>query len=189
MCGSRMTLPRKKFIRFEGALPDKLYRYRTVSADTIDDRLIDFEILEEGIYLAGLHELNDPDEGRFHLSWGREYAEILAYWRRAITSSQSDYSPAQVAAEAKRNTDEVIVSGYLLPERVATYTRSTLEHVIRIACFTTLPTNFSMWANYAKYRNSEGIVAADTLEGETIVITVYEPDPALWEPGFEREKP
>jgi len=33
------------------------------------------------------------------------------------------------------------------------------------------------------------VVAADTPEGETIVITVYEPDPALWEPGFERKKP
>jgi len=33
------------------------------------------------------------------------------------------------------------------------------------------------------------IVAADTPESKTIVITVYEPDPALWEPGFERKKP
>ncbi len=33
------------------------------------------------------------------------------------------------------------------------------------------------------------VVAADTPEGETIVITVYEPDPALWESGFERKKP
>lgn len=33
------------------------------------------------------------------------------------------------------------------------------------------------------------VVAADTEDGETIIITVYEPDPALWEPGFERKKP
>ena len=33
------------------------------------------------------------------------------------------------------------------------------------------------------------IVAADTPESETIVITVYEPDPILWELGFERKKP
>lgn len=33
------------------------------------------------------------------------------------------------------------------------------------------------------------VVAADTPESETIVITVYEPDPALWEAGFERKKP
>jgi hypothetical protein len=26
-------------------------------------------------------------------------------------------------------------------------------------------------------------------EHEIIVITVYEPDPSLWEPGFERRKP
>lgn len=33
------------------------------------------------------------------------------------------------------------------------------------------------------------LVAADTPDGETIVITVYEPDPAIWEPGYERKKP
>jgi hypothetical protein len=33
------------------------------------------------------------------------------------------------------------------------------------------------------------VVAADTEDGETILITVYEPDPELWEPGFERKKP
>ena len=33
------------------------------------------------------------------------------------------------------------------------------------------------------------IVAANTPESETIIITVYEPDPALWESGFERRKP
>jgi hypothetical protein len=32
------------------------------------------------------------------------------------------------------------------------------------------------------------VVAADTPENETIVITVYEPDPSLWEFGFERKK-
>jgi len=33
------------------------------------------------------------------------------------------------------------------------------------------------------------VVAADTEDDETIIITVYEPDPALWELGFERKKP
>lgn len=32
------------------------------------------------------------------------------------------------------------------------------------------------------------LVAANTLETEIVVITVYEPDPALWEAGFERRK-
>ncbi len=34
------------------------------------------------------------------------------------------------------------------------------------------------------------VVAADNRKvDEIIVITVYEPDPALWEPGFKRRKP
>ncbi len=32
-------------------------------------------------------------------------------------------------------------------------------------------------------------VVTATAEHEIIVITVYEPDPSLWEPGFERRKP
>ncbi|MCP5160688.1 MAG: DUF4258 domain-containing protein [Hahellaceae bacterium] len=32
------------------------------------------------------------------------------------------------------------------------------------------------------------VVAANTDEGETIVITAYEPDPAIWEPNFERKR-
>lgn len=33
------------------------------------------------------------------------------------------------------------------------------------------------------------IVAADTPEGETVIITAYQPDPTLWEADFERKKP
>jgi hypothetical protein len=33
------------------------------------------------------------------------------------------------------------------------------------------------------------VVAADTPENQTIISTVYEPDPKLWEAGFERKKP
>ncbi len=32
------------------------------------------------------------------------------------------------------------------------------------------------------------VVAAESAENETIIVTVYQPDPALWEPGFERKK-
>jgi hypothetical protein len=32
------------------------------------------------------------------------------------------------------------------------------------------------------------VVAADDDEGQTIIITAYEPDPALWEPDFRRKK-
>ena len=32
------------------------------------------------------------------------------------------------------------------------------------------------------------VVAADTPAAETVIITVYEPESALWEAGFERRK-
>jgi hypothetical protein len=33
------------------------------------------------------------------------------------------------------------------------------------------------------------VVVADSADdGETIVVTVYEPDPALWRPGFRRRR-
>jgi hypothetical protein len=33
------------------------------------------------------------------------------------------------------------------------------------------------------------VVAADNAtDNETIIVTVYEPDPDLWEPGFEKRK-
>ena len=33
------------------------------------------------------------------------------------------------------------------------------------------------------------VLAAKTADGETIIITVYQPDPALWTPDFLRRKP
>jgi hypothetical protein len=33
------------------------------------------------------------------------------------------------------------------------------------------------------------VVAANTPEAEIVIITVYEPDSALWEEGFERRRP
>jgi Domain of unknown function (DUF4258) len=32
------------------------------------------------------------------------------------------------------------------------------------------------------------VVAADTPEGDHIIVTVYEPDPAVWAPGFESKR-
>lgn len=33
------------------------------------------------------------------------------------------------------------------------------------------------------------VVADNKAEGKRIIITVYEPDPAKWQPGFRRRKP
>ena len=52
------------YIRYDGELPSTLFRYRSISSKTIE-RLLNFEILESGVYLSSLKQLNDPDEGRF----------------------------------------------------------------------------------------------------------------------------
>lgn len=145
----------RKYISYTGPLPSRLYRYRTVSRSNLD-RLIEFEILDEAIYLAGMGELNDPDEGRFRITFGDCYEDMLSYWREAIAQYMPTLSRGQVEAQARNNADETVASGYQPPDRVIDYTRRTLEKLVRVACFTTQPTNYSMWANYAKYFDDEG---------------------------------
>ena len=145
----------RKYISYTGPLPNRLYRYRTVSRTNLD-RLIEFEVLGEAIYLAGMGELNDPDEGRFKITFGDCYKDVLSYWRGAISRHSPALSSDQVEAQARSNADETAAFGYQPPDRVVDYTRSVLEKVVRVACFTTQPTNYSMWANYAKYFDDDG---------------------------------
>lgn len=136
-------------ILYSGKLPSKLYRYRSVKQTTLE-HLIDFEIKEEGIYLAGLKDLNDPDEGRFLVTFKGTREEIASWWKESLISVQGQ-SPREVERLAYERADEIIAAGGCVPRRVIDYTRYVVEHVLRVACFTTLPTNYSMWANYAKY--------------------------------------
>jgi len=41
---------------------------------------------------------------------------------------------------------------------------------------------------YIHQRPLHVVIARNQAENETIVITVYEPDPLKWEPGFKRRK-
>lgn len=140
----------KMLISYSGNFPEKLYRYRTVSPANLD-RLINFEIIEEAIYLAGLKDLNDPDEGRFLIKFEGSRTEIMEYWRESLKSSRPILSIAEIENEAESRTEELIRLRYVVPEHTLRFTRYVLEHVLRVACFTTQPVNYSMWANYAKY--------------------------------------
>lgn len=139
-----------KLIAYKGEFPTHLYRYRSLSSNTLD-RLIDFEIIEESIFLAGLGDLNDPDEGRFTLNFQGTRDEILDYWRKSIISTSPHLTASKIEIIANSNTDELIANNFQIPDRVITYTRNTLADAIRVACFTTQFKNYSMWANYAKY--------------------------------------
>lgn len=140
----------KKLISYAGKLPLKLYRYRTVTSSNLD-RIINFEIIEEGIYLAGLKDLNDPDEGRFLIKIQGSERDIFEYWKNAVKSTCPELTVSQIKSEARSLTHRVIQLDRIVPEHIITYTRYVLEHVLRVACFTTQPINYSMWANYAKF--------------------------------------
>jgi hypothetical protein len=145
----------KKIITYTGPLPEKLFRYRTITPSTLN-RTIDFEILEEAIFLAGLKDLNDPDEARFLVKFVGSDQDILDYWRSALHSVRQGLSDSEIEIEARALLDKVIKSGYIPPEPVVLHTRHVLDHVLRVACFTTQPGNHSMWANYAKHVDATG---------------------------------
>lgn len=139
-----------KFITYEGELPPFLYRYRSVSPSTID-RLINFEIIDEGIYLAAIKELNDPDEGRFIVKFDGTESEIEDFWRDLLKDA---YTPGiQLNSEVKFRTRKILESNKFATKELADNIRYANEHIIRMACFTTEPVNYMMWANYARYIN------------------------------------
>lgn len=131
-------------------LPDKLYRYRSISEQFLD-RLIEFEILDEGIYLAGIKDLNDPDEGRFLVQFSGSFQKIVSYWENALSSFGPKLPPKKIKNLAIQRATELLANNGRAPREVVEYTRYVISHVFRIACFTTKPVNYSMWANYAKY--------------------------------------
>lgn len=145
----------KAYLTYQGPLPAALFRYRSVRPDTID-RLVDFEILQEGVFLSALKDLNDPDEGRLLVRYFGSDDEILAFWRKAIREEQQLISDSDVEEIAQANLQTVLAERYAAPVHVAHLLRHVMTHVCRVACFTTSPTNFSMWANYAKRFDANG---------------------------------
>ena len=144
----------KSYLTYQGELPPSLFRYRTVRPDTVD-RLIDFEIAQEGIYLSAL---NDPDEARFSVRFAGSNENIVSYFWRGIRQSQPFLSDEAVMAIAQKNFQELRGNNFVPPDYVVHDMRHSLMHVLRVACFTTSPTNFSMWANYAKHMDAGGKV-------------------------------
>ena len=52
-----------------------------------------------------------------------------------------------------------------------------------------LPEPAHPWMGWVSNRPIHLVVADEPVEGHTIVVTVYEPDPEQWEPGFQRRRP
>lgn len=160
----------KHYLTYNGDIPEYLYRYRSLTPKTID-RVVNTEIIEEVVYLPSMQQLNDPDEGRFQISFPHDKRKLLNFWRKAIKKTHPEASEHLVNNEARELTQRVIELNYVPPRHVAEHTRYVIGNVIRVACFTTQPTNFSMWANYAKLTTESG----DTL-GHAGVCIQYQCD-------------
>ena len=145
----------RKFITYTGQLPTNLYRYRSLSPDTFE-RTVEFELIEEAVYLAALKDLNDPDEGRFIVQFSGTDEDILNYCRQAASTTENITDPVYLEAKSKKLLEEVKRASYMAPDHVIQYMRYVQSHILRVASFTTNPVNYSMWANYAKFVDDKG---------------------------------
>jgi hypothetical protein len=67
--------------------------------------------------------------------------------------------------------------------------RRVIEHGQRIEEYPdAMPYPSRLVLGWSGSRPLHVVAAEDTSAGETIIVTVYEPDPARWEDGFRRRK-
>lgn len=129
----------------QGPIPETLYRYRSLTSRD-QYRNVLSEILNEQVYLASMKSLNDPDEGRLRIEFKKDTSAIYSYFYSSEIERLGHVRASRLAAD---RVAELVSTGYRLPVGVARIMRAEFGRRIRIACFTTLPTNFLMWANYA----------------------------------------
>ncbi len=150
--------------------PEFLYRYRSISPRTIE-RTIDFEIINESIFLAGLDDLNDPDEGRFIIQFEGSRRDIYRYCLKALETTAANIPIGDRIQIAKQRATEIFSAGMQPTADRVHELRQAIGKTLRVACFTTLPTNYSMWANYAKHMRED----ASSIDHGGICIE-YRPD-------------
>lgn len=127
----------------QGSIPENLYRYRSLTSRD-QYRNVLSEILNEQVYLASMKSLNDPDEGRLRIEFKKDISAIYSYFYSSEIERLGHARASRLAAD---RVAELVSTGYRLPEGVARIMRAEFGRRIRVACFTTLPTNFLMWEN------------------------------------------
>lgn len=132
---------------YAAEIPPTLYRYRRLDMAALDR--FDFEVVEEGIFLSGAGNLNDPDEGRLRLVMTGSRRELVAKWVSLLSDhSAPRLSAAELEHVAEQHADEVLANGGAAKGTVIEAFKSLLNDLLRIACFTTTPINAGMWSKY-----------------------------------------
>lgn len=136
---------------FTGALPTTLFRYRSLSDDGVEKRL-DFEVLDEGVFLAGADTLNDPDEGRIRWSAKGIYKTAVEVVMNVLLAQNSGANPVELLPQAW-TIARSIVNSSKIPTETIDQMYAVLGKLLRIACFTTRPLNGPMWTHYGCFFN------------------------------------
>lgn len=143
------------YMRFDGPIPEFLYRYRSVDIGDLDKIL--GEVVGETIWLGDFSTVNDDQEGAIDLYIEGTEKEIKEFWSRKLQGRRNYYDPLAYARDLDfyvRRTLAVMPG--LPPEFVDLYRRILVERVVRLACFTENPLNPAMWAHYAKLKTPSG---------------------------------
>lgn len=141
---------------FSGALPPTLFRYRPLSEGGVENRL-DFEVLDEAVFLAGADTLNDPDEGRIRWSAQGSFEIAVKVVMGALMAQNSGANPVDLLPKAWE-TARAMVNNSNIPKETVDQMHAVLGKLLRIACFTTHPLNGPMWAHYGYFADGNGCV-------------------------------
>lgn len=139
---------------FSGTLPSTLFRYRSLSNDWIRERL-EFEVLEEAIFLAGADTLNDPDEGRVRWAVRGSFDVAIGVVMNVLLAQNKGQNPIELIPQASAIA-KAMVGSSKVPKETAGQMHEILGKLLRIACFTTRPLNGPMWTHYGNYVDGNG---------------------------------
>jgi hypothetical protein len=134
-------------LKFEGTLPPVLYRYRKVKIDELE-RLIEFEVVDEAVFLAGIGQLNDPDEGRIRWVLDGSQEIIYEHLKEVITKQNPTMSRVAIKREAQETARTIMTEGRVIRPSIIEQFNSFISNLVRVACFTTHPVNKPMWSHY-----------------------------------------
>lgn len=141
---------------FAGTLPQTLYRYRSLSNDWVEKRL-EFEVLDEAVYLAGADDLNDPEEGRVRWKAQGSFDVALKVVVKTLLEENRNANPTDLIARASEIARRM-VDNSSIPKGTVDQMSSILGKLVRIACFTTRPLNGPMWTHYGNFSDGNGSI-------------------------------
>ncbi len=142
-------------VQFAGALPDVIYRYRQIRADSLETKILS-EIIEETVFLAGMGELNDPDEGRIRWVFDGSEEDIYQFWKRALREQNSDATRNDIRKEARERTASIMREQRVVRPSIINEFNSLIDNLARVACFTANSLNNAMWSHYGKWVKDSG---------------------------------